>query len=121
MHRAETRTNTPLQALNLMNDVTYVEARKFAERILTEGGVIPAKRCAMLRLALGALKTGGSTVLLTALSQFQTRFGPDTRAADALLREGESPIQKNLDPAELAAYTGIASLILNLDETVTKE
>ena len=120
----ETRTNTPLQALNLMNDVAYVEAaRKFAERILAEGGSIPAERIAYgFRVALArSPKPAESTVLLTALSQFQARFRPDAKAAAALLSEGDSPHAANVDPAELAAYTGVASLILNLDETVTKE
>ncbi len=120
----ETRTNTPLQALDLMNDVTYVEAsRKFAERILAEGGAVPAERIAYgFRLALArAPKPAETAVLLTAFSQFEERFRPDARAASALLREGDSAQAKNLDPGELAAYTGVASLILNLDETVTKE
>src|SRR5579862_544629 len=80
----ETRTNTPLQALDLMNDVTYVEAsRKFAERILAEGGAAPAERIAYgFRLALArAPKPAETAVLLTALNQFETRFRPDAWAA----------------------------------------
>ncbi len=120
----ETRTNTPLQALDLMNDVAYVEAsRKFAERMIAEGGTSAESRLAYAwRLALGRAPVGRETqVLLKSLHRFEDNYASDTPAALALLNEGDSPWNRALKPAELAAYTGVASLILNLDEMVTKE
>ena len=119
-----TRTNTPLQALNLMNDVTYLEAsRKLAERMMKEGGVNPRERIDYaFRLATARpVKSHESEVLLDTFQQFQDSYHKDPEAAVQFLSEGESERDKTLDPPELASYTGVASLILNLDETVTKE
>ncbi len=120
----ESRTNTPLQALDLMNDVAYVEAsRKLAERMLVEGGTTVDSRIAYgYKLTLArAPRAKEQQVLTRTLDEFQTRFRSDKSAAAKLLANGESAVNKSLDAAELAAYTGLASLILNLDETVTKE
>ncbi|MBI1788056.1 MAG: DUF1553 domain-containing protein [Acidobacteria bacterium] len=120
----ETRTNTPLQALNLMNDVAYVEAsRKLAERMLREGGSSAQDRIAFaFRLATARFpKPREREVLGRALDGFLTHFGAHPGAALKLLHQGESPRDPQLDPVELASYAGAASLILNLDETVTKE
>jgi len=120
----ESRTNTPLQALALMNDVTYVEAaRKLAERMLREGGSTPAARMNYAyRVTLG--RDAGEkerASLARLLDKLQTRYNRDTKAAEALLRQGEAERDPRLDARELAAYTGLASVVLNLDETVTKE
>ena len=120
----ETRTNTPLQALNLMNDVTYVEAsRKLAERMMTEGGATPDERIAHgFRLALArTARPKERGVLRGVFERFRDKYADDPDAAAKLLAEGESDYDESLDKAELAAYAGIASLILNLDEAVTKE
>ena len=120
----ETRTNTPLQALNLMNDVTYVEAsRKLAERMMTEGGATPDERIAHgFRLALARpARTKEQAVLRGVFERFLDKYADDPDAAAKLLAEGESEYDESLDAVELAAYAGIASLILNLDEAVTKE
>ena len=120
----ETRTNTPLQALNLMNDVTFVEAsRKFAERILREGGTHGAGRIryAFLLALARVPKSAEVSLLETAMDRFAARYAAAPKAAEELLKQGESPRDNSLAPAELAAYTGLASLILNMDETVTKE
>ncbi len=118
------RTNTPLQALDLMNDVTYLEAsRKFAERIMKDGGATPEARIDFAyRVALArAPKPNERAVLLDTFHQFQTRFQAKPEDATHYLSEGESPRDKSLNPADLAAYTAVASLIFNLDETITKE
>ena len=120
----ETRTNTPLQALNLMNDVTYVEAsRKLAERMMTAGGATPDERIAHgFRLALArTARPKEQGVLRGVFERFRDKYADDPDAAAKLLAEGESEYDESLDKAELAAYAGIASLILNLDEAVTKE
>ena len=120
----ETRTNTPLQALNLMNDVTYVEAsRKLAERMMTDSGATPDERIAHgFRLALArTARPKEQGVLRGVFERFRDKYADDPDAAAKLLAEGESEYDESLDKAELAAYAGIASLILNLDEAVTKE
>ncbi len=118
------RTNTPLQALNLMNDVTFVEAaRHFAERLLREGGDTPEARIqAAYALALGR-PAGGSEVNILAktLDSFVERYAEDLDAAEALLSEGDSAWDESFDARELAAYAGLAGLVLNLDEMVTKQ
>jgi hypothetical protein len=119
-----TRTNTPLQALNLMNDVTYVEAaRKFAERILHEGGDSAADRIvyAFRTATARAPKPAEQKILLDSLAHYRARYSAAPDEAVALLSEGESKRDESLDPAEHAAYTAMASLILNMDEVMTKE
>lgn len=118
------RTNTPLQALTLMNDKQYVEAsRQFAQRMLTEGGASPESRLAFaFRLATGRQPSEKeSAVLLRVLNKQSEIFKGNVDAAKQLLAVGESKRNESLDPAEHAAYTMVANLILNLDETVTKE
>ena len=120
----ETRTNTPLQALNLMNSVTYVEAsRVLAQRIMTEEGSNPEDRLALAFRLLTARRPTEKErkILLGSLQHHLATFGDAPEAAVKLLGEGEFPRDEGLDPGELAAYTTVVSLILNLDETITKE
>ena len=117
------RTNTPLQALVLLNDPTYVEsARILAERMMTQGGTTPAERIRFaFRLATARPPTERETTVLTELFQKQkTRYAASRDDALKLLGNGEAKRNPALDPAELAAWTNVASTILNLDETVTK-
>ncbi len=119
----ETRTNTPMQALDLMNDVTFMEAsRRLAERLLREGGRDTADRIDYLyRLVLARpADPAERQVVLEMLHRFESRYAADRDAAKSFLRQGDSPVAK-LDARELAAYTAVASLILNLDETITSE
>ncbi len=119
----ESRTNTPLQALNLMNDVAFLEAaRKLGERMIREGGLDPSARLALgWKLVLGRQpRTGELASITSAYHRFLTRFKTDPAAAEAFLKQGES-LREPLDPAELAAAATVASLILNLDEAVTKD
>jgi hypothetical protein len=118
------RTNTPLQALELLNDVTYVEAaRKLAQLMLTEGGGTPEERLtyAFRRATARAPGAAERAALLRGLERYRQTFQADKDAAARLIRHGDSPPDAGLDPAELAAYTAAAGVILNLDETVTKE
>jgi Protein of unknown function (DUF1553)/Protein of unknown function (DUF1549)/Concanavalin A-like lectin/glucanases superfamily/Planctomycete cytochrome C len=117
-------TNTPLQALALLNDTTYVEAaRKLAERMLIEGGDTPNDRISFaFRLATARRPTDAELAALVAgLNRYKKAFGDDPAAAKELVKHGESPVSGKLDATELAAYTTVATLILNLDETITKE
>ncbi|MDQ1471919.1 MAG: hypothetical protein QOJ99_3399, partial [Bryobacterales bacterium] len=118
----ETRTNTPLQALDLMNDVTFMEAaRVLAQRMMKEGGPTPAARISFaFRLATMRSPVAHEAEILRNSYQYNLdRFQTTPEAAIKLISQGESPRDPSLDPAELGAYTAIASLILNLDETVT--
>ena len=120
----ESRTNTPLQALALMNDVTFVEAsRKLAERMMTESAPEPEHRIAYgFRLATSRLPGAEErAVLLEGFRRHLADYRNDPSAAEQLLSAGESPRDKTLDTGELAAYTAIANLILNLDEVITKQ
>jgi hypothetical protein len=118
------RTNTPLQALALLNEVTYVEAaRKLAERMLTEGGSTPADRInwAFRRVTSRTPDAGDLKVLTDGLEKRLTRFRADKDSAVKLIAQGESKPDAKLDQTELAAYTLTANVLLNLDEVVTKE
>lgn len=119
----ENRTNTPLQALDLMNDVAFLEAsRKLAERMM-EAGSSPDKRIDYgfeLLLARPA-KADERQILLRALDQSESIYRGDAKAATDFLSYGESPRRSELDVRDLAAYTTIASLMMNMDASINKE
>jgi hypothetical protein len=119
----ETRTNTPLQALNLMNDVTYVEAaRVLAERMMKEGGVNVDERLRFaFRLATARLPSAAELQVLGESFRAQmAHFTKRPAEAARLLKVGEKPADATLNQTELAAYATVASLILNLDEVITQ-
>jgi len=118
------RTNTPLQALNLMNDATFVEAaRHLADTALRGEARGPAARIDQMYMkVLGRLPGEGERDILEDLYRaYADRFQSDRDAAEAFLAVGDSPWNPRADPRELAAYAGVASLVLNLDEAVTKQ
>src|SRR5262245_58195397 len=113
------RTNTPLQALALLNDVTYMESsRKFAERMLTEGGNSPESQLTFaFRLATSRRPTDGElAVLRTSLLKYIDRFRQSPAAAEQFVSHGESARNKSLNMVDLAAHTAVASILLNMDE-----
>jgi hypothetical protein len=117
-------TNTPLQALALMNDTTYVEAsRALAQRAVLEGGKDDKTRLRLaFRLATARTPTRKEAgVLGDLLKRQRAVFRNDRQAAVKLVSVGESPRDPRVDPAELAAWTTVTSVILNLDETITKQ
>jgi len=118
------RTNTPLQALALMNDPTFVEAaRALAQRAMTEGGKDTARRIRYaFRLATARYPSPAEQQVLAELARRQlAHYRRDKEAARKLLAVGESRFDQKLDAGELAAWTTVASTILNMDETITKE
>jgi hypothetical protein len=118
------RSNTPTQALSLLNEITYVEAaRKLAERMLLEGGAEPTSRLAWAFQHVVARKPSANElkVLLRGLETRLAKYQADPNAAAELLKQGNSPVAKDLAPAELAAYAVTANVLLNLDEVVTRE
>ncbi len=118
------RTNTPLQSLTLFNDITYTEAaRILAERVLKEGGTMPDSRLGYaFRLAVGRTITATESKILQnrlkATTEFYRAHLPD---AEKLLSVGEKPRDKAFDTPELASYSAVMSVILNLDEVLNKE
>jgi hypothetical protein len=118
------RTNTPFQALTLMNETTFVEAsRKFAERIVTEGGKSDSER---VTFAFRAVATRVPTqeerqVLLAAVKEFREAFRGDPQAAVISQKVGESPSSSHFPPVQLAAYTALANVLFNLEEVTTRE
>jgi hypothetical protein len=120
----QARTNTPLHALVLLNDVTYVEAaRGLAARLLARKGEDARARIAWAFRAATSRQPSPAEVevLAQGLDRALAAYRTDPDTAAALLKAGESPADPALDPAELAAYTGTAGVILNLDETITRE
>ena len=120
----DTRTNTPLQSLNLMNDVTYVEAaRMIAERMLKEGGTTAVQRIAWAFRLITSRQPSDKEVqvLLRHLNQQKDDFKRSPDDIKKLLSVGEKRNDEKLDKAELAAYATTASLLLNLDEVITKQ
>lgn len=117
------RTNTPLQALLLLNDPQYVEcARALAERTLHEGGSRPEQRLAYLfRLATARRPDAKEQfALLATFHEHLAEFQRNSAAAKELIAVGESSPDGTLNPSELAAWTMIANLVLNLDEVLNK-
>jgi hypothetical protein len=120
----EPRTDTPMQALDLMNDVTFIEAaRALGQRMMKEGGADPSAR---LRYGFRALLSRypseeETRTLLESLNYHRDYFASRPAVAAKLLAQGESKPDAALEPGELAAYASVASLMLNLDEAVTKQ
>ncbi|MFM7554386.1 MAG: DUF1553 domain-containing protein, partial [Verrucomicrobiota bacterium] len=117
------RSNTPLQALQLLNDVQHFEAaRGLATRMMTEGGTRPEDRIgfAFKTVLSRAPSPDEAGVVREAFTRFLGRYQADPEAARKAVRVGESAPRAGLPETELAAYTLTANLLLNLDETVTR-
>lgn len=117
------RSNTPLQALVLLNDPTYVEAaRGFAQRIVQEGGGTEQERLAFsFAIALNRKPSDEeSEVLLGLYHKHLEQYKADAEAAEAITSVGELPKVTDLDRADLSAWTSVARVILNLHETITR-
>jgi hypothetical protein len=116
-------TNTPLQALTLLNDPIFVEAaRKLAERSIHEGGSVPDARLEFaFRLATGRAPAAEEMqILRKKLDQMLTTYRTDAAGARQLVTVGASSHDPAIPVSELAAYTAVANMILNLDEVITK-
>jgi len=117
------RSNTPLQALQLMNDVQHVEAaRSLAQRMIVEGGASAPDRLTFAFKTVLSRKPDAAelAVLQQQLDAHLSRYQKDAEAAKKLIATGESKAKAELNAPELAAYTLVASTILNLDETVNR-
>ena len=118
------RTNTPLQALSLLNEVTFVEAaRGLAQQMMQQGGTTPEQR-----IAYGYRRATGRSIEPAALKQLSeglkkrvTEFQAKPAEAAALISQGATKADAALPPAELAAYTTTAAVLLNLDRVITRD
>ena len=124
MHRRADRSNIPQQALVLLNDPTYVEAaRAFAARVLREGAGRPEDRLEP-GLAAGALSATRGPTRPRPSASCSTSTWPSTGRTRPpprrLLTTGVAPAPDGLDAAELAAWTNVARVLLNLHETITR-
>jgi hypothetical protein len=119
----ENRTNTPLQALNLMNDVTFVEAARFAgQRMMKEAGPGRLERLRYgFQLITGRAPVKAEEAVLEGSLAYHLDYFANGAKAASLLSVGDTRSDPALPPRELAAYTSVASLIMNLDESMTKE
>ena len=118
------RTNTPLQALALLHDPQFIEAaRKLAERMIHETTADPAARITHgFGLCTAREPTAAELSLLKkALVESSERYKSDPDAAAKILTVGESPHDTRIPPVELAAYTDLARMMLNLSEFITKD
>jgi len=117
------RTNTPLQALAMFNDVTItVAARMLAARVMGEAASPEERLTLAMRHTVARRPDATELNILTAgLKRRLARFAADPTAAKAVLEVGASPAPATFAPAELAAYAQTCALILNLDETLTRE
>ncbi len=119
-----TLTNTPLQALVLLNDPTYVEAsRVLAEKTISQAGHDPEKRVNYaFRMVTDREPQPQERAVLLALAREElAEYRRDKTSAIKLIGVGAEKRNPKLDPAELAAWTTVTSTILNMDETITKE
>jgi hypothetical protein len=117
------RTNTPLQALTLLNEVTFVEAaRVLAERVLLSPGEDAARLARMFELATSRKPSERELkVLQQSLAYHRQNFARRPDEITQLMALGEAKPTPSLNSSEIAAYTAIANLVLNLDEVITKE
>ena len=116
-------SNTPMQALTLLNDPTYVEAaRVFADRIIREGGESVADRINWAyQSALSRIPQPKELEIMTGLyEKHQAEYTDNLDAASALVAAGEASMTEGVEPAELAAWTSVGRVILNLHETITR-
>jgi len=114
-------TNTPLQALALLNDVTYLES---ARMIAATAMLLPDSAQRLAHLGQHIIRrplTGKEVALLNkALEQQLTYFKANPADAQKLLKQGQFPNPPGLDPIQQAAWMQVSLMFLNLDETITK-
>jgi hypothetical protein len=116
------RSNTPLQALTLMNDVQFFEAsRQFAQHVMQTNVSTDARITALFRTATGRFPSAQEAeIIRQSLDQQLAAYTAKPDEAKKAISYGETKPDAKLNPAELAAWTMVANLIMNLDEVVTK-
>ncbi len=120
---SRSRSNTPLQALALLNDPTFVEAaRVFAARIMTEGGSGTQQRIEWAYRSVVSRNPEAAIAgeLEQLFNQHRAHYREHVQESQKLIREGTAPVNESLDAAELAAWTSVARVILNLHESIMR-
>lgn len=118
------RTNTPLQALSLLNEVTFVEAaRSLAQQMMQHGGATPEQRIAYgyQRATARSIDPAALKQLVAGVQKRIAEFQAKPAEATALITQGTTKADASLNPTELAAYTTTASVLLNLDRVITRD
>ena len=118
------RTNTPLQALVTMNDPQFMEAsRHIAEHIMKEGGKTNQERVEYAYRLITSRKPKPivGQILTSAFNEEFENYKKNTEAADKILAVGATKRDESLNASEHAAWTIVASMILNLDEVITRQ
>ena len=117
------RTDTPLQALVTMNDVQWVEAaRALAQRVIQEAGLNTQQRINRMSEILLAHDAPApmAAALEASVHQMEEHYSKDSKGARSLVEVGEKKRDASIPEPELAAWTVVASEMLNLDETMNK-
>jgi mono/diheme cytochrome c family protein len=117
------RSNTPLAALVLLNDPSFIEsARTLAERTLASGGPTDEARLdhAFRRAVSRRPDDFERATLVKLLASNRDQYHAARDAAEKLIHTGQAPVLPNIDDAELAAWTAVCRAILNLNETITR-
>jgi len=118
------RSNTPLAALVLLNDPTFVEcSRVLAERTLKEDGASDSERVAFAfrEVTSRTPDDAESAALMSLLESSRTEFHANAADAESLLKVGQAPLPAEFDMVELAAWTSVCRGLLNLSETYNRE
>jgi hypothetical protein len=117
------RTNTPLHALTLLNDITFVEAaRVFAERMLASHETAEDRLTTAFRMATSRRPSEAElAILLRALERSLAYYRENAEQADAFRNTGEYPAADGLDAVDVAAYGNVLNIILNTDEAISRE
>jgi hypothetical protein len=117
-------TNTPLQALTLMNEVTFFEAaRKLAEKILACDGSSDTQRIdfAFRTVTSRHPSPEETAILVEAWNKYRRETAAAPQQAAAILKVGQSPANEKFSAVDLAAATALANVLLNLEEVTTRE
>ena len=114
-------TNTPLQALTLLNETAFVEsARHLAVRMLEEGGDDPVG-FGFRAVTARPLAEKERNLFESAMVEYQSEFAENEEGAAKLIAVGASPVNESFPASEIAAYTALANVFLNLDEVITRK
>lgn len=117
------RTNTPLHALNTLNNTTYVEAARLLAASVLKEKLSEQETLAKIyqRVVTRLPRAREIPILLAGLNRDRQQFAANNGNAISFLGVGETPVDPSLDPVELASWTNLCIAVLNLDESLTRQ